>query len=296
METINSINMDHLPGMEVGSSTILEELARGGMSIIFSAFQRTLKRRIAVKILPKSVLTAESAQLFQQEAESAAILSHPNIIPVYEVGETTEFLFFTMQLIQGKALSTYISQAEKNIIPSKRILPISFSLKIILSVLDALDYAHNEDIVHRDIKPGNILIEERSHRPLITDFGIARVLRSETSARPGIQGTPMYMPPEQILGRVLDGRSDIYATGTMLFKLLTGTLPIPDTSDTKAFLINKVKTKNDFFSKKPSEINSGLDVLMDRIILKATAYEPDNRFADCREFISAIEFYMKKHL
>jgi serine/threonine-protein kinase len=288
--------MDHLPGMEVGSSTILEELARGGMSIIFSAFQRTLKRRIAVKILPKSVLTAESAQLFQQEAESAAILSHPNIIPVYEVGETTEFLFFTMQLIQGKALSTYISQAEKNIIPSKRILPISFSLKIILSVLDALDYAHNEDIVHRDIKPGNILIEERSHRPLITDFGIARVLRSETSARPGIQGTPMYMPPEQILGRVLDGRSDIYATGTMLFKLLTGTLPIPDTSDTKAFLINKVKTKNDFFSKKPSEINSGLDVLMDRIILKATAYEPDNRFADCREFISAIEFYMKKHL
>ena len=101
MGAIAKINVDHLIGKEVGTATILKELARGGMAIVFIAYQRTLKRQIALKILPKKLMTPKTARRFQSEAESAAILSHPNIIPVYEVGETDDFLFFTMQLVQG---------------------------------------------------------------------------------------------------------------------------------------------------------------------------------------------------
>ena len=113
MEFIEDVQLDHLIGMEVGTSTILKELARGGSAAVFIAFQRTLKRQIAIKILPKSLLTPETAERFQIEAESAAILSHPNIIPVYEVGETGDFLFIAMQLVQGQSLTHHIKAAKK---------------------------------------------------------------------------------------------------------------------------------------------------------------------------------------
>ena len=118
MGAIAQINVDHLLGQEVGTSTILKELARGGMAIVFIAYQRTLKRQIALKILPKKLLTPKTAKRFQSEAESAAILSHPNIIPVYDVGETDDFLYFTMQLVQGKSLGRMIDMARKNLLPN----------------------------------------------------------------------------------------------------------------------------------------------------------------------------------
>ena len=220
MGAIANINVDHLIGKEVGTATILKELARGGMAIVFIAYQRTLKRQIALKILPKKLLTPKTARRFQSEAESAAILSHPNIIPVYEVGETDDFLFFTMQLVQGKSLGRIIEMVRKNLLPSRRTLPLEEAVRITTEVLDALYYAHGEDIIHRDIKPDNILVEKHTQRPLITDFGVAKVLRGEDERMPMIQGTPVYMPPEQILGREVDARSDIYAVGTMLFKML----------------------------------------------------------------------------
>jgi serine/threonine-protein kinase len=296
MESIASINVDHLIGNEIGSSTIVRELARGGMSIIFVAFQRTLKRQIAVKILPKKIITPKTASLFQQEAESAAILYHPNIIPIYEVGETDEFLFFTMQLVAGDTLSTLLKKASRNIIPSRRVIPAERSVKLMFQILDALDYAHKQDIIHRDIKPGNILLDSVSNRPIVTDFGIAKVLRSDDDSKPIVQGTPVYMAPEQILNRDVDGRADIYAAGVMLFQMLVEKLPIPRLKTTVSLLKLKVKNKDGIFFSKPSELNPQLHPDMDEIIQKATQYDPRKRYQTGRDFIKDLEAYLRSHL
>lgn len=296
MESIATINVDHLIGQKIGSSTIIRELARGGMSIIFVAFQRSLKRQIAVKVLPKKLITPKTASLFQQEAESAAILYHPNIIPIYEVGETEDFLFFTMQLVAGETLSHQIKKAGKNIIPSRRFLPVERSVKLMFQILDALDYAHNQDIIHRDIKPGNILLDSVSNRPVVTDFGIAKVLRAENDTKPIIQGTPVYMAPEQIVNRDVDGRADIYASGVMFYQMLVEKLPMPRVKSTIALLKMKVKCKDNIFTQKPSELNPVLHNDMDSIIMKATDQNPEKRYQTGREFIKDLEGYLKKHV
>ncbi len=295
MSSIATLKVDHLIGTQVGTSTIIKELARGGMAIVFIAFQRTLKRQIAVKILPKNLLTPKTAELFQREAEAAAILSHPNIIPVYEVGETDEFLYFTMQLVQGNPLSEYLKVAKKNIIPSRRILPLPTTLTVITQVLDALDYAHRNDIVHRDMKPANILIEKHSKRPLITDFGIVQVLRVKDDSKPSIHGTPLYMAPEQIMGRDVDGRADIYSMGTILFQMIVTELPLPAFKSKPALLKHKLLKKEGLFLKKPSEINLALSEDMDRIIQKALAHDPAQRYAACEEFKKDLEDYRQNH-
>lgn len=292
MGAIANIKVDHLIGKEVGTSTILKELARGGMAIVFIAYQRTLKRQIALKILPKALMTSKTARRFQAEAESAAILSHPNIIPVYEVGETDDFLFFTMQLVQGKSLGRMVEMARKNLLPSRRTIPLEEAVRITMLILDALYYAHGEDIIHRDIKPDNVLLEKHTQRPLITDFGVAKVLRGEDERTPMIQGTPVYMPPEQILGREVDARSDIYAVGTMLFKMLAPVLPFPPYSSKMDLLKQKVRRKDGIFIKRPSEVNLDADETIDRIVLKATAYRKDDRYADCRLFMQDLETYL----
>lgn len=153
MASIRTMSFDHLIGQPVGTSRLLKKLNSGAMSVVFVAYQQTLKRQMAVKILPKALLTPRIAEFFQQEAEAAAFLSHPCIIPVYEVGETEEFLFFTMQLIKGHSLAHHIRQARRNVVPSKRMLPIGTTVKFILKILGALDYANGLGIVHRDIKP-----------------------------------------------------------------------------------------------------------------------------------------------
>ncbi len=293
---IAKFKVDHLIGTEVGTATILKELARGGMAIVFIAYQRTLKRQIALKVLPKKLLTPKSAQRFQSEAESAAILSHPNIIPVYEVGETEAFLYFTMQLVEGRSLARTIGMVKKNLLPSRRAIPVGEAVRICGLVLEAMDYAHRMEIVHRDIKPDNVLIEKHTQRPMITDFGVAKVLRSDDEKMPMVQGTPVYMPPEQILGRGVDGRSDIYAAGTMLFKMLSPDLPLPPFNSKADLLRQKVRRREGFFLKLPSELNTDVNEDMDRIILKATAYRQADRYPSCRDFLQDLQTYEKTYL
>lgn len=295
MTTIAAYNAERLIGTQVGTSIIIKELARGGMAIVFIAFQKSLKRQIAVKVLPKSLITAKSAELFQQEAEAVAILSHPNIIPVYEVGETDEFLFITMQLVQGNTLAQYMQFAQKNPIPSRRVLPLPATLRVMIQMLDALDYAHSQGIVHRDIKPGNIMIEKHSRRPLVTDFGIVQVLNSNTEAAKAVHGTPLYMAPEQILGQDVDGRADIYAAGTMFYQMLVAELPLPEFKNKTDLLKHKILSRGNFFLKKPSEANPAIDQEMDRIIGKATAFEPDQRYGSGRDFLGDLEQYQRQH-
>lgn len=286
---LQSLSFDHLVGQEVGTSTLLHELARGGMAVVFVAYQRTLKRQIAVKILPKSMMTQETANSFRQEAETAAILSHPNIVPIYEVGEDDEFLFFTMQLIQGRPLSFFISRVRRHVVPSRRFLPLKTTLEVILQILDALDYAHRQDIVHRDIKPANILIEKGSSRPIITDFGIANITRGTDAFSQSIQGTPVYMAPEQIVSTDVDGRADIYSSGLLLLELLGSRLPLPKHENKREIMKQKLLMKDDFLQKTPSQLNPSLDPEIDEIVSRATAFRPEDRFATCREFIQRLE-------
>jgi serine/threonine protein kinase len=292
--SIKTMNFDHLVGQQVGTSVLLKKLDNGAMSVVFVAFQKTLKRQIAVKILPKVLLTPKMADFFQQEAESAAFLSHPCIIPIYEVGQTNEFLFFTMQLIKGKSLAQYIRRARKNVVPSKRMLPVRESLKIIVKILDGLDYANNAGIVHRDIKPGNILIEDHSKRPVVTDFGVARSYGGSGDDTRMLVGTPTYMAPEQIVSNLVDGRADVYAAGVMLFEMLVGQLPYPPYDSAVKLLKIKLRLQDRIFLKRPSELNRYADTDLDDIVLKAVAYHKERRYATCREFAKDIEAYLKR--
>jgi serine/threonine protein kinase len=292
--SIKTMNFDHLVGQQVGTSVLIKKLDNGAMSVVFVAFQKTLKRQIAVKILPKVLLTPKMADFFQQEAESAAFLSHPCIIPIYEVGQTNEFLFFTMQLIKGKSLAQYIRRARKNVVPSKRMLPVRESLKIIVKILDGLDYANNAGIVHRDIKPGNILIEDHSKRPVVTDFGVARSYGGSGDDTRMLVGTPTYMAPEQIVSNLVDGQADVYAAGVMLFEMLVGQLPYPPYDSAVKLLKIKLRLQDRIFLKRPSELNRYADADLDDIVLKAVAYHKERRYATCREFAKDIEAYLKR--
>jgi len=290
------MNLSDLIGEKVGSSTLLEEIARGSMGAVFVGFQSSLKRKIAVKVVPKSTVTPLTAKIFQQEAELAAILSHPNIIPVYEVGDAGDFFFLAMQLVKGKSLSYYIERSRKNVLPSKRTLPLNITLKIIISVLDALDYAHSQSIIHRDIKPGNILIEGYNNRPIIVDFGLAQVSQKPDETSTLVVGTPTYMAPEQILNSEVDGRADIYATATMLYEMLTPEPLFSDIDSIQDLLKEKINPNNELFVKKLSEMCSRLNIEMDRILSKALSFDPDTRYATCREFREQVERYSERYL
>lgn len=291
MASLNSMNLNHLIGKKVGSSTLVEEIARGSMGAVFVGYQSSLKRQIAVKVLPKSIITPLRARIFQQEAELAAVLSHSNIIPVYEVGDAIDFLFLAMQLVKGKPLSYYIKRSRKNLLPSKRTLPLTITFQIIISILNALDYAHNQSIIHRDIKPENILIEGYNNRPIIVDFGLAQVSRKPDETSTMISGTPKYMAPEQILNSEVDGRADIYATATMLYEMLTPEPLFSDVKSIQELLSRKINQKNGLFAKMPSEINPGINKEMDRILSKALSFDPETRYATCREFSDQLKRY-----
>ena len=292
MGSIASTDLSQYIGANIGTITLVKLLGQGGMGAVFIGYQATLKRQVAVKILPKSVAsTARAQQMFRDEAETIGILSHPNIVPVYEMGETTDFFFQVMQLVVGHDLRTIVGKARKHPVPTKRILPMLETFQYICQILDALGYAHEEGIFHRDIKPANILIDDRFRRALVADFGIARTVWAEYGAKPMMVGTPVYMSPEQAACAAIDGRTDIYSVGVILFEMTAGLLPIH--KESAAELIKRKKTEPDtFFTARPSEINSLINSELEAIIIKAIATNPDNRFADCMEFKTVLENYV----
>ena len=293
MAGIASVDLLQYIGANIGTVTLVKLLGRGGMGAVFIGYQASLKRQVAVKILPKSVASSERArQMFRDEAETVGILSHPNIVPVYEMGETGDFFFQVMQLVVGQDLKTILGKARKHPVPTKRILPMPETFRYIRQILDALGYAHEEGVFHQDIKPANILVDDRFRRALVADFGIARTVWAEYGTKPALVGTPVYMSPEQAACTAVDGRTDIYSVGVILFEMTAGYLPTHN--EPVAGLIKRKKTEPDtFFTARPSEINPSINGELETIINKAIASNPDNRFADCMEFKTVLETYAR---
>jgi serine/threonine-protein kinase len=293
MTTIASIDLSQYIGANIGTVTLVKLLGRGTMGAVFIGYQATLKRQVAVKILPKSLASSTRAQqMFRDEAETVGILTHPNIVPVYEMGESSDFFFQVMQLIVGQDLRTIIIKARKHPVPTKRILPVLETIRYICQVLDALGYAHVEGVFHQDIKPANILVDDRFKRTLVADFGIARTIWAEYNSTQMVVGTPLYMSPEQAGGAEVDGRTDIYSVGVILMEMTAGLLPIH--KEPLADMIKRKRNEPDtFFTARPSEINPSIDSDLEAIIFKALAAHPENRFADCLEFKAALEAYVR---
>ncbi len=293
MSTIASLDLSHYIGTNIGTVTLVKVLGQGSMGAVFVGYQSTLKRQVAVKILPKIIASsARAQQMFRDEAETVGILTHPNIVPVFEMGETGDFFFQVMQLVVGQDLRSIIVRARKHPVPTKRILPLQETIRYVCQVLDALGYAHEEGIFHQDIKPANILIDDRFKRPLVADFGIARTVWAEYSSLNMVVGTPLYMSPEQASLASVDGRTDIYSVGVILMEMAAGLLPIQ-----KEPLADMIKRKRSepgtFFTSRPSEINPSIDCDLEAIIMKAIEAHPDNRYADCLEFKTALEAYVR---
>ncbi len=201
-----------------GRYSLEREIGRGGMGIVFLARDVALDRPVAVKLLPPLLASHDMKERFLREARTAARLSHPNIVPIHLVEERDDLVYFVMAFVDGESLGQQIRRRGR--------LPPSQVARVVQQVAWALAYAHKEGIVHRDIKPDNILIERDSGRAMVTDFGIARVARGDAVSGQGeLVGTLHYMSPEQATGDSVDGRSDIYALGVTAFHALTGRLP-----------------------------------------------------------------------
>ena len=194
---------------------IIEELGRGGMALVYRARDRQLEREVAIKVLPFSLaFDAEFVERFQREARTAAQLEHPNIIPIYRVGRSGRVIYFVMKFLRGGSLSTVLQERKKLTPPEIR--------RLLLEAGSALGYAAQRGIVHRDIKPDNIMFDEFG-QCLLTDFGIAKAASGQKLTGTGMSiGTPHYMSPEQARAQAIDGRSDIYSLGVVAYQCLSG--------------------------------------------------------------------------
>src|SRR5688500_12416422 len=197
---------------------VLEELGRGGMALVYRARDRQLERQVAVKVLPFTfAFDAEFVERFQREARSSAQLEHPNIIPIYRVGQTGRVIYFVMKYLRGGSLASVLADRRTLSPPEIR--------RILIEAGRALGYAARQGVVHRDIKPDNIMFDEFG-QSMLTDFGIAKAASGQRLTGTGMSiGTPHYMSPEQARAQTTDGRSDLYSLGVVAYQALTGTVP-----------------------------------------------------------------------
>jgi serine/threonine-protein kinase len=252
------------------------EIGRGGMGIVYRARDRRLKRHVAIKILPPELAyRSEIRTRFLREAETAAQLSHPHIVPIYAVDEADGLVYFVMACIDGDNLGKRLHDRGP--------LPVDEVRRILAEVSDALAYAHGRGVVHRDIKPDNILLDSDEDRALVTDFGIARAIIEGSDARltaTGMAiGTPAYMSPEQSAGdREIDGRSDLYSLGVVAYQMLAGELPFQATS-TPAMLVKHLSERPVPVEQRRPDTPPDLAMIVMRLLEK----EPANRFSGADE-------------
>ena len=269
----------------LGRYRIEQELGRGAMGTVYLGVDPKISRHVAIKTLSYPMFKAseleEVKQRFFREAEAAGRLTHPNIVTVYDVGEEVDLSFIAMDFIDGPSLREYID--------SDQLLDISTAYQLISQVADALDYAHQQNIVHRDIKPGNLLYDQKHQQVKVADFGIARIVDNSTTKTGDILGSPIYMSPEQLKGHKVSGSSDIYSLGVTFYQLLTGATPY--SGDSIANLAYNIIHKK---FKSPKSIRPELPSSAARIINKAMAKDPDKRFENALAMSQAIKKSLRK--
>lgn len=215
------LNANKTPPSTLGRYRVLKELGRGAMGVVYLGKDPTIQRFVAIKTMRLDKIDAddklqEIKTRFFREAESTGRLSHPNIVTIYDAGEEDHLVYIAMELLQGSTLKEWTH--------TSKLMAVSTLLPILATVADAMDYAHRQGVVHRDIKPANIMLTA-DHVVKVMDFGIATMASSARTKTETVLGTPTYMSPEQIAGKKVDGRSDIYSLGIVMFELLTGHPP-----------------------------------------------------------------------
>ncbi len=281
----------------------LVEIGRGGMGIVYRAHQRSLNRDVALKMMVRGVFASpDDLRRFQTEAESAAKLTHPHIVPVFEVGEQSGLPYFSMQLVEGETLAQRIS---------RRPLAPREAARLLIPVCRAIAYAHRNGILHRDMKPSNILLDQAGH-PYVTDFGLARIVReNELSLSPlsvgssegnrsieafrsmtrtgAIIGTPGYMAPEQAIGdpSQIGPATDIYSLGAVLFAMLTGRSPFQCASPADAVIMAL-----EHEPPPPRLLNPAIDVDLEMIVLKALQKPADLRYVTADDFADDLQAFL----
>jgi len=276
----------------MGRYEVIKQLGKGAMGVVYLGKDPRINRTTAIKTYrftndfdPEEA--KEMKAKFFREAESAGTLSHPNIVTIYDAGEEQDLAYIAMEYLDGEDLQVYTKKG--------KLLPIRKIIDYIADIADGLDYAHERGIVHRDIKPANIMLMKNGAIK-ITDFGIARITASSQTKTGIVKGTPYYMSPEQISGHKVDGRSDIFSTGVMMFQLLTGRVPF--TGDSPAALMHQILN---IPHPDPSKINPKIMKPLVKIINKTLEKDPNSRFpkasmlsANLRQLGNAIDALMAK--
>jgi serine/threonine-protein kinase len=265
----------------IGKYRIERELGRGAMGVVYQAFDPIVERPVAIKTIRLDVENGEGLLVrLRREAKSVGQLEHPNIVTLYDAGEAEGLFYLAMQFIQGETL--------QNLLDRQRYFALREVLEIFAQICSGLDYAHQRGVIHRDIKPANIMITNDGVVKL-TDFGIAKLAGTGTTSTGLVVGTPSYMSPEQALGKTLDGRSDIFSLGSILYEMMTGE---------KAFPGQNVTTVMYKIVHEPpmplAVLQPGLDPAVEAIVLKALAKHPDQRFQTCSELAGALELYIER--
>jgi serine/threonine-protein kinase PpkA len=258
--------------MQIPGYTLIKKINSGGMATVYLATQHSVGRTVALKIMKPSLdKDPEFHQRFQREAVIIGQLSHPNIIPIYDIGRHEEFNYISMEFLSKGSLDEKITQG----------ITTEVALKITQGIAAALEHAHSKGYVHRDIKPENILFRE-DDSPVLTDFGIARTIKSKANMTQvgAVIGTPYYMSPEQAKGETSDGRSDLYSLGVVLYEMLTGNRPFQADSS----LALGIKHIHEQAPKLPLSLFA-LQPIMDKLLAK----KPEQRFQTARELIDALE-------
>jgi serine/threonine-protein kinase len=249
---------------------------RGGMASVYKAYQTALGRHVALKMLAPALSGDPSfVQRFHDEARQTASLEHPNIVTIYDIGQAGSRLFIAMRYIDGLSLAELLAREGRQ--------PANRAVHIVAQVAEALDYAHSRGVIHRDVKPGNIMIEP-GDRVTLTDFGIAKTVGGAQLTQVGaIVGTPEYLAPEQALGQPTDHRADLYALGIVLFELLTGRTPFRAETPL-ATLHAQIYTPPPF----PTDLNQQIPSTVAAVVMQSLAKEPAQRFQSGRDFVLAL--------
>ncbi len=279
--------MQDLVGKTLGQYEIKAEVGRGGMATVYRGYQASLNRAVAVKVLAGELARdPDFRQRFQREAHAVAQLAHPHILAVYDFGEdpATGVVYLVTQFVDGGTLAGRMGGPQTGGPQTGGPMPPTEAARIAAQIARALAFAHAAGVIHRDIKPGNVLMTSDGH-PLLSDFGIAKIMAETRMTRTGTSlGTPAYMSPEQAQGMPVDHRSDIYALGVMLYEMLAGVLPFQ--ADTPVALLHQ------HVANPPPPLRErvpGIPRSLEKIVMRALSKNPDDRFATAGEFADALD-------